>query len=181
MKNGDTMARWWLPYKYAAPVDFENYMEKMAAEGWNVDKIRQRDSFRMVFHKTQPKKYRYVVDLHALSAQDYKKIYEAFGWELVGKMASLYVWRKEYTDQRPEAFTDLASREKRSGNILLVFKCLIALMVVAIAVIAVCYAVLVKPQNLSDWADGLISIVILAALTAALGIFMRKIYKKRDR
>ncbi|WP_082903236.1 DUF2812 domain-containing protein [Christensenella timonensis] len=180
MKNKNTMAQWWLPYKYAAPVDFENHMEKMAAEGWNVDRIKQSDSFRMVFKKTEPKQYRYVVDLHALHPKDYIRTYEEFGWELVGRMASLFVWRKEYTGQRPEAFTDAASRERRSGNILLVFKCLIVLMVAAITAIAVCYAVFVKPQNLSDWADGLISIAILAALTAALGIFMRKIYKKRD-
>ncbi|MEA5004460.1 MAG: DUF2812 domain-containing protein, partial [Christensenella sp.] len=159
---------------------FENHMEKMAAEGWNVERIKQSDSFRMVFHKTQPRKYRYVVDLHALPAKDYKQTYEAFGWELVGKMASLYVWRKEYTSERPEAFTDAASREKRSGNILLVFKCLIALMVAAIVVIAVCYGILVQPKSLGDWEDGLISIAILAVLTVALSVFMRKIYKKRD-
>lgn len=180
MKDKNKMVKWWLPYKYAAPVDFENYMEKMAKEGWNVERIKQWDSFRMVFKKTEPKQYRYVVDLHALHTKDYVRTYEEFGWELVGRMASLFVWRKEYTGQRPEAFTDEASREKRSGNILNVFKGLIILMLAAIAAILIAYACIVKPENFLEWFDGLISVAILAALSIVLGIFMYKIYKKRD-
>lgn len=176
----DTKAVWWATYKYAAPADFEQFMERMAAEGWNVDQIKQWNSFRMVFHKTEPKKYRYVMDLHAFPKKDYVATYEAFGWKLMGKMASVYIWRKEYTDERPEAFTDTASREKRSANILNVFKGLIILMLAAIAVIAVCYALAVKPQNIGEWSDGLISIAILGVLTIVLGVFMRKIYQKRD-
>ena len=108
-----TKRAWWTPYKYAAPSDWEHFMEDMAAQGWNVDKIRQSSSFCMVFRKTEPKRYRYVMDLNAFPKKDYTATFEAFGWELVGKMASEYIWRKEYEGERPEAFS---SEESHSGS-----------------------------------------------------------------
>ena len=174
----DTKAVWWPTYKYAAPADFEHFMERMAAEGWNVDKIKQWSSFRMVFHRAQSKKYRYIMDLNAFPKKDYVATYEEFGWELVGKMASVYVWRKEYTDERPEAFTDPASLRKRNMNIINVLRSLIVLMLACIVVITIAYAAI--EGGFTDWVDYVVPVAILGVLAAALGFFLRKMYRKRD-
>lgn len=176
MKN--TKAVWWTPYKYAAPSDWEHFMETMAAQGWNVDRIRQSSSFRMVFHKTEPKQYRYVMDLNAFPKKDYVATFEAFGWELVGKMASEYIWRKEYTDKRPEAFTDRASLEKRNMNVINVLRVLFIVMLAGIAAVTV--ARLAAPGSFAGWADYVIPVVIFAAMAVALLVFLRKMYRKRE-
>lgn len=178
MKSKDTKAVWWSTYKYAAPADWERFMENMAAEGWNIDRIRQSDSFRMVFHKTQPKKYRYVMDLNAFPKKGYRELYEDFGWKFMGRMASIYVWRREYTGERPEAFTDKASLEKRNANVMNVLRALIILMLAGIAVTTIAYAVF--PQSFTDWIDYVAPVAIFAVMAVVLGVFLRKIYKKRD-
>ena len=177
MKNKNVKAVWWTPYKYAAPSDWERYMEDMAAQGWNVDKIKQRRSFRMVFHKTEPKQYRYVMDLNAFPKKDYMATYEAFGWEFVGKMASEYIWRREYTGERPEAFTDTASLEKRNMNVINVLRILLVVMLAGIA--AVVIARFAVPDSFTDWVDFVIPVAIFAVMAAALGVFLRKMYRKR--
>ncbi len=39
---------------------------------------------------------------------DYRATYEDAGWEYVGELTSLHVWRRQYRGERPEAFTDRA-------------------------------------------------------------------------
>ena len=76
----------------------------------------------MTFHKTEPKRYRYVFDLNAFPRKEYTATYEQFGWEFMGQMASCFIWRKEYPGQRPESFTDqdsLTRRNKRVRNAVL--------------------------------------------------------------
>ncbi len=107
-------AVWFSVFLRVVPADYEAWLESLAAEGWNLGRVGQFSSVRMIFHKTEPKKYRYVFDLNAFSNKDYISTYEQFGWVLVGKMASCFLWRKEYTDLRPESFSDTDSIKKRN-------------------------------------------------------------------
>ena len=93
-------------YRYVVPADFERWLEKMASAGWHIDRISQWSSLFMVFRRGEPQKYRFVYDLQAVPRKDYRAIYEQFGWEYLGRMASIYIWRKAYRDRRPEAFSD---------------------------------------------------------------------------
>lgn len=93
-------------YRYVVPADFERWLEKMASAGWHIDRISQWSSLFMVFRRGEPQKYRFVYDLQAAPRKDYRAIYEQFGWEYLGRMASIYIWRKAYRDRRPEAFSD---------------------------------------------------------------------------
>ncbi len=112
-------AIWFALFRKVVPADYEEWMENLASEGWNIDRIGQFSSIRMTFNKTGPKKYRYVFDLNAFPRKDYVDIYSQFGWELVGRMSNCFVWRKEYKDIRPESFSDkesIVKRNKRTRN-----------------------------------------------------------------
>lgn len=114
MKNSKTV--WLLPFRYPAPAALEQYFEQMEAGGWHIERLTQFSSIVQTFRRGAPQKYRYVVDMNAFPKRDYTSTYQAFGWELVGKMASVYIWRMPYTVTRPEAFTDRQSRLDRSGR-----------------------------------------------------------------
>ncbi len=47
---------------------------------------------------------------------DLFETYKDFGWELCGQMASTYLWRMEYKDERPESFSDEAARKDRNSR-----------------------------------------------------------------
>lgn len=105
-------------FRKVVPAEYESWLESMALEGWNIDKIHQWNSLWMIFERTERKKYRYVYDLQAFPRKEYRITYEQFGWELVGKMSSVYIWRKKYKDRKPESFSDPASLKKRSQQVL---------------------------------------------------------------
>ena len=106
-------------FKRVVPSDFENWLEKMAADGWHIERMRQGSSMIMIFIKGLPKRYRYVYDLRAAANKDYISTYEQFGWQHLGKMASVNIWRMEYSDNRPEAFSDKDSIKGRNKRTIL--------------------------------------------------------------
>jgi len=108
---------WLSAFKHVIPADYENWLEEMALQGWNIDRIGQWSSIRLVFMRTPPKKYRYVYDIQPNPKKDYRATYEQFGWECVGIMASCFIWRKEYSDERPEAFSDMQSIKDRNKRV----------------------------------------------------------------
>lgn len=108
---------WFSVFRRVVPADYEEWLESLALEGWNVDKIGQFSSIRMTFVRTGPKKYRYVFDLNAFPNKDYVNTYEQFGWEFVGQMSSCFVWRREYSDRRPESFSDAESAIRRNKRV----------------------------------------------------------------
>ena len=118
-----TTKSFWFPvFRKFIPADFEAWMEKLAYDGWNIDKIDMFSVLRFTFHKAEPKQYRYVFDMkfNTYKHKDYRKTYEQFGWEFVGRFnANTFLWRREYTAERPESFTDresLIQRNKRVRN-----------------------------------------------------------------
>ncbi len=119
MKEKKTM--WLSPFIHSNPVEQEEYLEKQALQGWHPVKSSAWNSLGMVFHKTEPKQYRYVIDCQPILRREYKQLYQDLGWELVGIMSSIVVWRKEYHTERPESFSDkesLARRNKRFSIII---------------------------------------------------------------
>lgn len=87
----------------------------------------------MTFTKTESKRYRYVFDLNAFPTKEYKSIYEQLGWVFVGKMASFFIWRKEYSSSRPESFTDRESLIKRNQQVINALTACFAVMIIAAA------------------------------------------------
>lgn len=83
MKNTKTV--WFSAYRWVVPADYEAWLETLAKQGWTLQRIRQWDSIRMTFHKTEPKQYRYVFDLNAFPKKDYKATYQQFSWDLWAK------------------------------------------------------------------------------------------------
>ena len=168
-------------FKYYVPADFEKFMEKNAAEGWNVDEIHQWSSVAMKFHKTEPKKYRYVIDLNAFPTEEYKETYRQFGWEYMGRMASMYVWRKGYTDERPEAFTDCQSVRKRSMNVFWVLTALNLILIASMIALTVLYFGDYASEVSEDLVGYSIAMVLLVAMTAIMLYVSNRIYKNRQR
>ena len=68
----------------------------------------------MRFTKGDAKKYKYVIDMQAFPKSEYISTYASFGWECVGRMANMFIWRKAYTNEKPEAFSDRESIAKRN-------------------------------------------------------------------
>ena len=98
------------------PSDYEAWLEKLSLKGWYPKKINQWNSVVMEFEKSEPKKYRYVLDLQAAPESDYIKIYKDFGWEFCGKITNAFLWRMEYGEQRPESFTDEETMKERNNR-----------------------------------------------------------------
>lgn len=100
------------------PSDYETWLEKLAIKGWYPKKLNQWSTLIMVFEKSDPMKYRYVLDLQTTYEADYVKIYEEFGWELCGKIANTFLWRMKYNEKRPESFSDEQTLQERNNKFL---------------------------------------------------------------
>ena len=104
-------------FRHILPSDYENWLEQMAAEGWQIDHIGQWSSIVMKFRLSEPKKYRFVYDPQVSPRKEYIPTYQDFGWEYLGWMASANIWRMAYESERPEAFSDqegLVERNQRN-------------------------------------------------------------------
>ncbi|MEA5007216.1 DUF2812 domain-containing protein [Clostridium tyrobutyricum] len=54
MKNKKTI--WLSVFKNFVPTDYENWLEQLALQGWNIDHINQWSPIIMTFHRSEPKK-----------------------------------------------------------------------------------------------------------------------------
>ncbi|MDD5658826.1 MAG: DUF2812 domain-containing protein [Actinomycetota bacterium] len=164
-------------FKRVVPKDFENWLEKMAAEGWHIERIRQWSSMLMIFIKGEPKNYRYIYDLRAVASKDYILTYEQFGWQYLGRMASVYVWRMEYKDKRPEVFTDKDSITSRNNRTVAAVSFSFAIFLVATIVISV--ALIFFPSSVSpnDHMQLIIAAVLFGVFALTLGTVMILIHR----
>lgn len=108
------MLKWFSTFIHVTPADYEAWLEKLAVHGYHPKKVNQWSTVVMEFKEGEPKKYRYVLDIQPVPQPDYVSTYEEFGWELCGQMASTYLWRMEYTDERPESFSDGEAYQERN-------------------------------------------------------------------
>lgn len=144
-----TKLKWFLPLRFTHPEDLENYYEEMDAKGWHKEKISQINSICTKFRRTDPKKNRYVVDLNPNSKTgDYVSTHQSSGWELVGKMSSMFIWRKAYQDNRPETFTDsitIKNKNKAFSNKIIILQ---LFSLILISIISILFIVFKKELKL---------------------------------
>lgn len=103
--------KWWWGWE---PEILENWLEQKEAEGWHLFNVNAQIVFNFV--RTESKKVRYCADYQSKLDPEYKTIFQDAGWELVFSGAGWYLWRMEYTGERPEIYTDVDSligRNKR--------------------------------------------------------------------
>jgi len=170
---------WLSAFKHVIPADYENWLEEMASQGWNINRIGQWSSIRLVFTKTTPKKYRYVYDIQTNPKNDYRSTYEQFGWEFVGIMASCFMWRKEYSGERPEAFSDLQSIEYRNKSVVRAVSVSLFIFLSAFLVTLIALIVTFRSLTVGD----IIQLIFFMLFSGGIGVYlawiMRKIYMNR--
>ena len=179
MKN--TKAVWMSAFTNVVPADYENWLEEMDSQGWHIDKIGQWSSIYMTFKQAAPKKYRYVYDMQAIPKKDYKATYEDFGWEFVGQMASAMIWRKEYSQERPESFTDLESLEKRTRRVAGAASVSFIMFSLLAIALTVCFIVFFNRLAPIDIFQFVLGLVLTYSFSLYMGHVVRKIYKNRQR
>jgi hypothetical protein len=170
---------WLSAFKHVIPADYENWLEEMALQGWNIERIGQWSSVRMVFTKSTPKKYRYVYDIQTNPKKDYRATYEQFGWEFVGIMASCFMWRKEYSSDRPEAFSDMQSIETRNTSVVRAVSVSLFIFISAFIITSIALGVTFRSLTVGDN----IQLILFLLFSGSVGVYLawirQKIYKNR--
>lgn len=115
MKNIKTVWCWWWGW---SPEKIENILEQMESKGWNLLQIGF-GGIRLKFEKGESKKMRYCADFHLNVDKSYFNLFRDDGWELVWNGAcGWYIWRKDYTNERPNIYTDTKSLIERNKRLL---------------------------------------------------------------
>lgn len=164
-------------FHHLLPSDYENWLERMAAEGWHINHFRQWNSIIMTFQLGKPKQYRFVYDPQISPRKEYIATYKQFGWEYLGRMASAHFWRMEYEGERPQAFSDqegLVDRNRR--NIIAVS---VSFFIFLAAVIAIGMALGFASDSLSagDKTQLIIAGFFFGVISLALGYIMFLMWK----
>ena len=168
-------------FRYLLPSDYENWLERMAAEGWHYNRFRQWSSILMVFRKGEPKRYRFVYDPQVSPRQQYIPTYEQFGWKYLGRMASAHFWRMEYEGERPEAFSDHESMVKRNRRTIAAVS--VSFIIFLVAVLSIGTVLLFFPDSLSntDRIQLVIAEGFFGAIMITLGVVMLLLRKNESR
>ncbi len=170
-------AVWFSAFKRVVPADYENWLERMALQGWNIDEIGQWSSIYLVLQKTTPKKYRYVYDIQPAPKKDNRETYEQFGWECIGVMASCYIWRKEYSGERPQAFSDAQSIEDRNKRDMRAVAVSLSIFTIAFLVTLAVFLSMVMSLTAGDIIQFAAGLLLLGGIALCLALVMRNIYK----
>ena len=168
-------------FRHVVPSDYEDWFERMAADGWHINEIKQWDSVYMRFHRGNPKKYRFVYDPQVSPRKDYIPFYEQFGWEHLGCMASAHIWRMEYDGDRPQAFSDrdgLAERNHRNLK-----AASVSFFIFCAAVLALSLSVRFASDSLStaDRNQLIFAAIFFGLIALGIGYFMVQMWKNRFR
>jgi hypothetical protein len=131
----------------------------------------------MRFAEGEPKKYRYVADMQSFPKKEYMQMYEEFGWEFVGQMASMMVWRREYEGERPESFSDASSRKERNRRF--IGAVAVAFTMFLVGALATLGAFIFT--NTEDHLDFGIASAFMFVLCALMGAVMLKMRKNIDK
>lgn len=100
-----TTTAWLAPVRHLSPDSFERYLEQQAARGRHLHDVDLWSPVRLRFDEGEQAQVRYVVDRRANPApSDYFTFREDDGWEHVGAVGALHVWRMEYVGNRPAGF-----------------------------------------------------------------------------
>lgn len=171
MTTTSTKSAWLAPFLHPTPERLEGWFEAQAAQGWQPTALGDLSAIRLHLTKGKGVRMRYVVDPQQHADADYRATYEDAGWEYVGELTSLHVWRRRYKGERPEAFTDRTSRAARDRRLAWVTGIVGALALVGL-VIRIALGVTGVGASSEDWVleAGLLALigVPLVAVTAAL-------------
>lgn len=97
---------------------YEQFLENQAALGWHIQKSKWSFLFSQ-FIKTDISSTRYCIDYQPKVTIDYQSILTDDGWILVSDSSGWYLWKKDYTDQRPSLYTDRQSLIDRNQKLLM--------------------------------------------------------------
>jgi len=170
---------WFSAFKHILPADYENWLEAMALQGWNINQIGQWSSVRLEFTKSAPKRYRYVYVVQTHPKQDYRPTFEQFGWEFVGIMASCFIWRKEYFTERPEAFSDQQSIENRNNNVVRAVSVSLILFITAFLATLIALGLTYRSLTVGDTIQVILFLLFSGGIGAYLAWIRQKIHKNR--
>ena len=126
----------------------------------------------MTFRKGEPKKYRFVYDPQVSPRKEYIATYEQFGWEYLGRMASAHIWRMEYDDKRPEAFSDHASNVKRNRSNFVAVSVSFIIFLVTVLVIGILLLFFTDSLSEMDRLQVIIADGVFSAIAIVLGVVM---------
>lgn len=167
---------WLAPARYLSPDRFELWLERKAARGQMLRDVDRLTPVRMRFDDAPPAQVRYVVDQRATpTPADYFTSREQRGWEHVGALADLHVWRREYAGERPDGFIGRDALTKRAataglGSAIVAVVALLGAVALAVAT-AVADLGVDSPRALWAPAVALGVVAVLAAIAAAqLGV-----------
>lgn len=124
---------WGVSLKKIVPQELEYYLEEKAVEGYRLEPIGEVGLFFFQFKPCESHKVKYVVDSTKLDVEMYKETLIKKGWEYMGTSANFHVWRQEYTDKRPDDFTDTYIRGKSTLTLGIIFL-IVGLLCLAVAV-----------------------------------------------
>ncbi len=173
-----TRKRFFLPaFRNAVPADFEAWFEHLASEGWFPKNITHTSSLLMSFFKGSPKKYRYVADVQAMPNDDYIATYKEFGWEFVGQMSGIFIWRREYTSDRPEAFSDKENIKNRNRRFAKAVSFSFSIFLLASLIITACLFLNISRLGIGDWVQFILGLALSYSITASLASVMVRILK----
>ena len=164
-------------FRYLLPSDYENWLERMAAEGWHINRFRQWSSIVMTFRRGEPKRYRFVYDPQVSPRKEYIATYEQFGWEYLGRMASAHFWRMEYEGERPEAFSDKESIVRRNKRTIAAVSVSFSIFLITVLVVGILLLFFADSLSEIDRTQVVVAEGFFGVITIALGtvmVFLRK-------
>jgi hypothetical protein len=116
MNSTKSVTKWWWGWN---PEKIEDWLEQMEAEGWHLYNATGI-GVRFHFVKEEPRQVRYCADYQGNISPEYKRIFQDAGWELVFSNIGWYIWRMEYSGERPNIYTDIDSIIDRNKRLIVV-------------------------------------------------------------
>lgn len=160
---------WWWGWK---PEKVEELLEYMEASGWNLYQV-DLGAIRFKFKKGEPKKLRYCADFQLNTDDQYYKLFDDDGWELFWKGAFGWViWKKTYTNDRPEIYTDSKSLIHRNNR-------LIKLLTLVICGLLLIFVIELTDYEGSSFFKSVLWFYILIYLFYGYALFQLKRYNKK--
>jgi len=156
---------WWY-----APDKVEKWLESMELKGYHLSRMN-RTGNTFYFMKGEPQIIKYCTDYQNLVNDSYFEIHKSSGWDMIftsrSALTKYTIWRKEYTTEKPELYSDKSQILKHARKQCLLYCVLfIPLIVMYVALISlnVRIASLGNPFN---WPTP----VIFSFLTLEFGYF----------
>lgn len=97
---------WFMLFRYPVPADMEYYLEEQASLGYYLEPIGEKGLFYYEFSEAKSGKCKYMVDISKLPKSMYMETLIREGWQYMGTSGNCYIWKQQYTDERPKDMSD---------------------------------------------------------------------------